>query len=147
MPTLVNNKKATFDHHILDRIEAGIELSGKEVKSLRSGKGSIAGSFVTIKKGEAFLVNANIPPYQPKNTPSNYNPKRDRRLLLKKREMGTLYGKMKEGGITLIPLSIYTKGNFVKVEIGVAKGKKKHDKRETIKRREMDREASRKLKK
>ncbi len=146
MAVLVKNKKAFFDYHILERIEAGIELSGKEVKSIRSGKISLSGAFVSIRKGEAYLVNANIAPYQPKNTPEEYNPKKERRLLLKKKELDSLYGKMKEGGVTLVPLSIYTKGNFLKLELGIVKGKKKYDKREAIKKREIDREIKRKMK-
>ncbi len=143
MPDLVKNKKAGFNYHILDKMEAGLALSGQEVKAVREGKASLFGAYVTIKKGECYLVNCNISPYQPKNTPLSYNPQRDRKLLLKKREIDYLFGKTKEKGTTLIPLRIYTKKNLLKIEVGVARGKKKHDKREAIKRREIDRDLRR----
>ncbi len=146
MTNLLENKKAGFNYHILDKMEAGLVLSGQEVKSLRKKRGSLFGSFVSIKNGECFLVNCNIPPYQPKNTLSYYNSKKPRKLLLKKNEIAKLYGKTKERGISLIPLKIYTKKNLIKLELAVAKGKKKYDKRETIKRREVDREIRRKIK-
>ncbi len=146
MPVLAKNKKAYFDYHILEKIETGLVLSGAEVKSVRKSQVSFAGSFVSIKKGGCFLINFHISPYQPKNMTSEYNPKRDRKLLLKKKEIDYLYGKSKEGGITLIPLKIYTKNNLLKLEIGVARGKKKHDKREAIKRKSIDRDLKRRIK-
>ncbi len=146
MPNLVKNKKATFNYHILDKMEAGLVLSGQEVKAVREGKASLFGAYVTIKKGECYLVNCNISPYQPKNTPASYNPRRDRKLLLKKKEIDHLSGKTKEKGVTLIPLRIYTRKNLLKIEVGVAKGKKKYDKREAIKKREIDRDLRREIK-
>ncbi len=146
MTVLVKNKKASFNYHILERMEAGLVLSGQEVKAIRSGKTSLFGSYVTIKKGECFLVNCNISPYQPNNTKEEYNPKRKRKLLLKKKEIDYLQGKIKEKGVTLIPLSIYTKRNFLKLEVGVAIGKKKYDKREAIKKRDIDRNLRRRIK-
>lgn len=146
MPILAKNKKAFFDYHILERIEGGMVLSGQEVKAVRSGKASLSGSFITIKNNKVFLVNSTISPYQPKNAPKDYDSKRERQLLLSKKQIGYLYGKMKEGRISLIPLNIHTSGNFLKLEIGVAKGKKKYDKRETIKRREVDRDIRRREK-
>ncbi len=143
MSVLVKNKKATFNYHILDKMEAGLVLSGQEVKAVREGKASLFGSYVTIKKSECYLVNCNISPYQPKNTPTSYDPRRDRKLLLKKKEIDYLSGKTKEKGITLIPLRIYTKKNLLKIEVGIAKGKKKYDKREAIKKREIDRDLRR----
>ncbi len=145
MPVLANNKKANFNYHILEKIETGIVLSGKEVKSVRQGKISLAGSFISIKNGECYLVNCTISPYQPKNTPQDYNPRRERKLLLKKKEIDSLYGKTKEKGLSLIPLKMYTKQNLIKLEVAVARGKKKYDKRETIKKRTIDRDLKRKI--
>ncbi len=145
MSVLIENKKATFNYHILEKMEAGLVLSGQEVKSLKEKKGSLFGSFVSIKNGECYLVNCNIPPYQPKNVSSKYDPKKSRKLLLKKKEIAKLIGKMKEKGISLIPLRIYTKKNLIKLEFAVAKGKKKHDKREAIKKREIDRSIKREI--
>ncbi len=146
MTTVVKNKKAFFNYHILETMEAGIALTGREVKGIRSGKASLSGAFVSLKNGEVYLVNSIISPYQPKNTPEDYDAKRDRKLLLKKGEINRLAGKTQEKGTTVIPLRIYKKKNFLKVELGVAKGKKKYDKRETIKKREVDRDIRRRMK-
>jgi len=146
MTSLIKNKKAFYNYHISEKMEAGLILEGKEVKSLREGKASLSGSYITIKKGECFLVNCNISPYQPNNISKDYDPRRDRKLLIKKKEIDHLFGKMKEKGTTLIPLKIYIKRNLLKVEIGVAKGKKKYDKREAIKKRDIDRDLKRKIK-
>ncbi len=136
---IIKNKKAYFDYHVLDKIEAGIELFGHEVKATRQGKVSLKGSYVTIREGEVFLVNCDIAPYQPRNTHKEYNQKRDRRLLLNKKEIEKLAIKTEERGVTLVPLSIYNKKGIIKLEIGVVKGKKKWDKRESIKRKDMER--------
>ncbi len=136
--TLAQNKKAFFDYKILEKFQAGISLLGHEVKAIKTGRISILGAYVVLKSGQVFLVNANIPPYQPKNTPKDYNPKRDRRLLLRKKEIKNLIGKKKELGLTLIPLKVYTVRGLIKIEIGLAKGKKKFDKRETIKKRDAE---------
>ncbi len=146
MADLVKNKKAFYNYHILEKMEAGLVLEGHEVKALREKKASLFGSYVTVRKGECFLVSCNISPYQPNNTPQSYNPKRDRKLLLKKEEIGRLFGKTKEKGVTLVPLRIFTKKNLLKLEIGVARGKKKYDKREALKKRDIDREIKRKMK-
>ena len=146
MTVLVKNKKATYNYHIEDKIEAGLVLSGHEVKSLRSKKASLFGAFVSVKNGEAFLLNCNISPYQAKNVDASYNPRRERKLLLRKKEINNLIGKTKEKGVTLIPISIYTKKNFIKLEVAIARGKKKHDKRDAIKKRDIDREIKRRLK-
>jgi SsrA-binding protein len=143
MSILIQNKKAGFNYHITEKMEAGLALTGQEVKSLREKKGSLFGSYVSIKNGECYLLGCNIPPYQPKNAPSGYNPKKERKLLLKKKEIAYLTGKTKEKGIALIPMKIYTKKNLIKLEFGVAKGKKKYDKRETIKKREIERSIKR----
>jgi len=141
MAVLVQNKRAFFDYEILEKYEAGISLIGQEVKSIKNGQISLKGAYVSIdQKPEAYLVNAYIPPYQPKNA-KNYNPTRPRKLLLKKREIKHLLGKSKEKGLTLLPLKVYTKNNLIKIEIGVARIKRKVDKREAIRKKEFRREA------
>lgn len=137
--TLLENKKAYFDYEILEKFEAGLELKGFEVKSLKNKQGSLLGSRVLIRGGEAFVVGFEIHPYQPKNNPKDYDPQRTRRLLLRKKEIGYLDGKSKQAGLTLIPLRVYTKGNLIKIEFAVARGLKKYDKREKIKKREAER--------
>lgn len=144
--SLVDNKKAGFNYEIGDKYEAGIELSGGEVKAIRQGHGQLDGSTIKIRGGEAFLAGATIPPYQPDNTPKNYEPARTRKLLLTHPELKTLIGLDKEKGLTLVPLALYNKGRRIKLSFGVAKHKKKYDKRETIKRQDSDREMARTLK-
>ena len=146
MANYAENRKARFDYEILEKYEAGIELLGTEVKSIRSGKMSLEGAFVIVRGGEAFLINANIPPYQPKNTPKDYDPLRNRKLLLTKKEIDELVGSEKNKSLTIVPISVYTKGRKIKIEIALVKGKKKHDKRESIKKRETEREIRRTLK-
>lgn len=146
MKTLSQNKKAYFNYQILENLEAGISLIGQEVKSIKSGRINLAGSYVVLKNEEVYLTGANIPPYQPKNAPLDYNPERPRKLLLKKSEIKYLIGKTKQKGLTLVPLKVYTKRGRIKLEIGIAKGKRKTDKRELIKKREADREIDRELK-
>lgn len=145
MKTLSDNKKARFDYEILEKFEAGIVLNGQEVKSIRKGNISLKGSYVIIRGGEPYLVGANIPPYQPKNASPDYDPERSRKLLLNKKEIDHLVGKVEERGLTLIPLKVYTKYARIKLEFGIGKGKKKSDKRETIKKRDTDREIKREL--
>jgi SsrA-binding protein len=146
MPTHLENRRARFDYDILETTEAGLELFGFEVKALKSGRGNIAGSRVLIRGNEAFVVGMDIPPYQPQNTPEDYDPARTRRLLLHHKELAYLAGKTKEKGLTLVPISVYTKGNIVKLEFGIARGKKAYDKREDIKEREAKRHIERTLK-
>lgn len=146
MKVLAENKKAYFNYEILEKFEAGISLIGQEVKSLKTRGGSLAGSYVVIKNKEVFWVGAKIPPYQPKNVPPDYNPERSRKLLLKKSEIKYLIGKTKQKGLTLIPLRIYTKRGKIKIEFGIAKGLKRFDKRELIKKREIEREIRKELK-
>jgi len=146
MKVLAENKKAYFTYEILEKFEAGMVLIGQEVKSIRSGRISLKGSYVVLKGEEPYLVGANIPPYQPKNAPPDYMPERQRKLLLNKLEIKRLIGKTKEKGLTLVPLKVYTKGAKIKLEFGIGKGKKKADKRETIKKREAEREMRRALK-
>lgn len=146
MPIHAVNRRALFDYEILEKYEAGIELHGFEVKAIKTGHINLAGSYVIIKENEAWLLNATIPPYQPKNTPSDYNETRSRRLLLHKSEIKELIGKSAQRGLTLVPLRVYDKKSRIKLEFGVARPKKKYDKREVIKRREAEREIERKLK-
>jgi len=143
---LIENKKARFDYEIGETYEAGIELLGFEVKSLRNKQGSLEGAYVVIRGGEAFLTNFHIPPYQTANTPKEYDSRRVRRLLLTKKEIEELERVEKQKKLTMIPVSVYNKGRKIKISIGVAKGKKKYDKRETLKKRESDRDINRSLK-
>ncbi len=146
MSVLAENKKTYFKYQILEKFEAGISLIGQEVKSIKTRGVNLAGSYVIIKDEEAFWIGAKIPPYQPKNVPPDYNPERSRKLLLKKSEIKELIGKAKQKGLTLIPLRIYTKRGRIKLEFGIAKGLKKVDKRELIKKREVEREIEKALK-
>src|SRR3989344_4045340 len=146
MGSYAENRKARFNYEILEKYEAGIELLGSEVKSVRGGQISLEGSFVIIRGGEAYIINANIPPYQVKNTPTGYDPLRNRKLLLTKKEIAELAGSEKNKSLTIVPISVYNKGRKIKVEIALVKGKKKHDKRETIKKRDTDREIRREFK-
>ena len=146
MRVLSENKKAYFNYNILEKFEAGISLIGQEVKSIKMGRINLAGSYVVLRNEEVFLIGANIPPYQPKNAPSDYNPERSRKLLLRKLEIKHLIGKVKERGLTLVPLRVYTKKGKIKLEFGIVKGRKKTDKRELIKKRETQREMKKALK-
>ncbi len=141
--SLIDNRKARFDYEIGEAFEAGIELLGLEVKSLRKGQGSLEGSHVIVRGGEAFLIGAQIPPYQPSNTAKDYDPKRNRRLLLTKKEISQISKNEGQSGLTIVPISVYNKGKNLKIQIGIARGKKKFDKRETIKKRETERETRR----
>ncbi len=145
MPSISENKRARFDYEILETYEAGIELLGFEVKAIKSGRINLAGSYATLKNNELWLLNADIPPYQPKNTPVDYNPKRTRRLLLKKSEIQNLTGRIQEKGLTLLPLKVYSKNRRIKVEIGLGKSKKAKDKRELLKKRAAIREMRREI--
>jgi len=144
MSVLAFNKRANFDYEILETYEAGIVLFGHEVKSVKTGHVSLKGAFVVLKGSgkklpEANLINTHIPLYKHAATVKNYDPYRSRKLLLKKNEIKHLVGKAKEQGLTLVPIKIYTKHGFVKLEFGLGKGRKKVDKREIIKRREVER--------
>jgi len=146
MTTYVNNKKAHFDYEILEKYEAGIELLGFEVKSLKGSQGSLEGAYVIIRGGEAYVMNMFVPPYQENNTPADYEPRRNRRLLLSKKEMNELANTEADRGLTIVPISIYNKSNLIKVTVAVVRGKKKFDKREVTKKRETDREIRRDFK-
>lgn len=146
MPALLENKKIFFNYEILERFEAGLELSGTEVKSLKSKHGSIAGGRVIVRGDEAYIIGMDIPPYQPLNAPKGYDPQRTRRLLLHKKEIAYLAGKAEERGLTIVPIRVYTNHEFVKLEIGIVRGKKKFEKREKIKKRDTERELLRTIK-
>lgn len=146
MAVLAENKKAHYDYKIAETYEAGLVLIGQEVKSIKTGHISLKGSYVVIKNNEVFLIGANIPPYQPKNAPGNYEAERSRKLLLTKSEIKSLIGKSKQKGLTLVPLKVYTKKGKIKMEFALAYGKKAHDKREKIKKKEFQREKERLLK-
>ncbi len=143
--SLAENKKAYFDYEILETYEAGIALLGFEVKAIRSGRASLVGAYVVIRGGEAYLLNANIPPYQANNTPADYEPTHTRKLLLKKSEISELIGKTEKTGLTIVPLKLYNKAGRLKLEIGLARHKKSHDKRASIKKKDLEREVGRKL--
>ena len=147
MKIFADNPKAYFNYDISDKYEAGIVLIGQEVKSIRNGRVNLTGSYVVITGEEAYLVGASIPPYQPKNAPKDYDSQRSRKLLLERSEISRLIGVTKEKGNALIPLKLFAKGVKIKLEFGIGTGKKKTDKRQTIKKRETDREIERELKK
>ena len=146
MTTLSENRRVRFDYTILERVDAGIELFGHEVKSIKAAKMTLAGSFGVVRGNEIYLIGSNIPPYQVGNVSKDYDPTRSRRLLLKREEIIELISKMKERGLTLIPLRVYTKGGLVKIELGLCRGKRGPDKREAIRKREVKREVDRTLK-
>ena len=138
---IASNKKAFHDYFIVQKFEAGLALTGTEVKSLREGKANLKDSYVTIKDGEAFLLGAHISPYSHGNL-ENHDPERTRKLLLHRRELEKLKKETTEKGLTVVPLRLYFKGARVKAEIAVVRGKKQYDKRETEKKREADRETA-----
>jgi SsrA-binding protein len=141
---IASNRRARFEYEILDTFEAGLALRGPEVKSLRQGKGNLSGAFAIVRRGEAWLIGCQIAHYEQANR-ENTDPLRERKLLLHKREIARIEGKVSERGFTLVPLSLYFKDGRVKVELAIARGKKTHDKRETIKRREDERAVDRAL--
>lgn len=144
--SLSENRRAHFDYEILETYTGGVALLGFEVKSVRAGRAHLDGGFVVIRGGELYLTNVTIPPYQPKNSPEDYEPSRSRKLLLTKKEINTLLGAVKQKGLTLIPLRFVAPSHMVKLEFALARGKKKSDKRESIKKRETDREMRRAIK-
>lgn len=143
MTEYANNPKAGFDYEILETLEAGIVLKGYEVKSIKTGKVSIKGAYVKIINEEPFLIGATISPYQAANMPESYDPQASRKLLLSKKQISTLIGLSHAQGLTLIPLKFYDKKGRIKLLIGIAKGKKKYDKRETIKKKDIARSKQR----
>jgi len=137
--SLAQNRRALHDYEILDRVEAGIELTGTEVKSARTGKVQLKDAYVAFDKDQAWLIGAHISAYSHGNR-ENHLPERPRRLLLKRREIDRLFGRTQLKGLTVIPLAVYLKGNWIKLELGLAQGKKLYDKREAERRRTLDRE-------
>ncbi len=143
--TIAKNKKAYFDYFVISTYEAGIELYGTEVKSIRAGNINLKDCFCSIDKGELFVKNMHISPYEKGNV-FNRDPMRDKKLLMHKREIMSLLGKIKQDGLTLIPLSVYLNCSKVKVELGLCKGKKVYDKRDTLAKKQSDREIRANLK-
>ncbi len=146
MTNLISNKKANFDYEILEQFEAGVVLSGAEVKSVRAGKASLNGAYVIIRGGEAYLVNASISPYQIANTPKNYEPDHARKLLLSKKQLAELERGSEQEGLTIVAIKWYNSKRYLKLSIALARGKKKADKRETLKKRDTKREIDRIMK-
>lgn len=143
MKALSTNKKARFDYEILDTVEAGVVLTGGETKAAKAGRASLVGSFVIIRGNQAFLINCQIAPYQPRNVNFAYEPDRTRKLLLTKKEMNRWRDKIKNENLTLIPLRMYNKHGLIKIELGLARGKKKFDKRNAIRNKEVKRRIDR----
>jgi len=146
MTTTAYNKRANFDYLISDKYEAGLVLTGQEVKSVKAGHISLKESFVTVKSGELYLTNAHITPYKHAGEITNYDPTRPRKLLLKRSEIRRLVGKVRAEGLTLVPIRVYTKKRLLKLEFGVGKGKKKFDKREDLAKKDAQRNMRRTLK-
>lgn len=144
--SLIEHKKARLNYEVLEEFEAGLELLGSEVKSLRAGQGKLEGSHVIVRGGEAYVVGMHIPPYQPLNTAKDYDPDRSRRLLLNKKELIQLSDYESQKGLTIVPLRVYNKGKNLKLAIAAAKGRKKYDKRAVLKERDTKREIERTLK-
>jgi len=142
---IAENRKARFDYQFLERLEAGLVLTGSEVKSLREGRVSLAQAYADVRDGEAWLVGVHIDPYDQAGA-RNHEPERDRKLLLHRRELDSLYGKVREKGLTLVPTRMYWKDGRAKVEIALARGKQTIDKRRDIAKREADRAMQRALK-
>lgn len=142
---VASNRKAHFEYFIEEKCEAGLSLTGSEVKSAKMGHINISDSFCFVEKGEMVLKNCHIAPYE-KGSYFNPDERRDRKLLLHKKEISRFIGKIKEKGLTLVPLRAYFKGRYLKIELGLCKGKKAYDKKETIKNRDLDRQAERDIK-
>ena len=140
------NRKAHFDYEIIEKYEAGLVLQGQEVKSIKGGHINLSGSYVVIRNTEPYLIGAKVPPYQPKNAPADYNPEQSRKLLLNKKEIDNLIGKVNERGFSLIPLKVYEQNGRIKLEFALARGKKKYDKKEKIKKRDVERDIRREFK-
>ncbi len=143
--SLLVNKKATFDYAIIETIEAGVQLLGTEVKSIRAKHGSLSGAYVAIVSGEVYLLGAHIPAWQEKNISSTFDSYRSRKLLLSRKEMVALEKALHTKGLTVIPISLYSKGRYIKAQIAIAKGKKTFDKREVLKKKAIDRDIRREL--
>ena len=145
MKVLAKNRRATFDYEITERFTAGLVLTGDEVKSLKAGFGSLKGAFISLRDNEAYLTAAHITPYAKASDIGSIDPTRNRKLLLHRKQIDHLIAQ-KQAGLSVVPTSLLLEGSFIKTEIGVGKGKKRYDKRETIKRRDTDRDIARQLK-
>ncbi|MEK7681002.1 MAG: SsrA-binding protein SmpB [Patescibacteria group bacterium] len=141
--SLAENKKAFFDYEILEKYEAGLVLTGQEVKSVKNGQANLKGSYITFHNKKPTVIGMHISKYKPAGKLPDYDPVRTREVLLKKKEIAYLQGKSQEQGLTIVPLKVYASGRLVKMEIGVGRGKKSYDKREAIKKRELKRELER----
>lgn len=146
MATLAINKKARFDYEILETCEGGLQLTGSEVKAIKGGQVQLKGSFLYIQRGELWLKGAYVAPYKPAGEQKEYDPYRDRKVLVHRRELRRLIGKRQSEGLTIVPLAIYTKGDLIKLEFAVARGKRKYEKREVIKKRDAQRQMRDKMK-
>lgn len=146
MTTYISHRRAKFDYEILDTYEAGISLLGTEVKSVRHGRGKLDGGYVVIRGKEAFLVGVSIPPFQQKNAPATFDAERPRKLLLTQKELAELEQKSAQQGLTLVPLKLYNKSSKLKLELAIARGKKKTDKRQSIQARDTKRDIERETK-
>lgn len=144
--SLVRNKKATFNYEILEKFEAGVELLGTEVKTIREGHGSLEGAYVVVRGGEAFLIGAEIYPFQKANALPDFDPRRSRKILLTKKEIALIQTETEKKGVSAIAVSFFMKGKKIKLELALARGKKKFDKRETIKKKDSEREIRREMK-
>jgi len=140
---LIQYKKAGLKYTVVETFTAGLELTGAEVKAVRGKQGSLEGARVVVRGGEAFIIGLTIPPYQQANTPAGYNPERPRKLLLKKAEIALLAEEEAKKGLTIVPLELYNAGRFLKARIAIVRGKNKTDKRETLKRKDAEREMER----
>lgn len=145
MKEYAKNKHGLWNYEILEEFEGGLVLTGAEVKSIRNGKANLRESFGTVKNNEIWLTNTHISPYLPANN-QDYEPTRSRKILLSRREIDRIIGKVQEKGITLVPVRIYDKNGKIKIQLGLGRGKKKHDKREVLRRRDTDREIKREIK-
>ena len=147
MATLAVNKKTKFDYDLIDEYEGGLVLSGAEVKSAKKGNVNMKGSFITVQKNELWVKNMHIGKYAPAGKQEDYEPTQDRRIIVHRNELKQLIGKHKAEGLTIVPIRVYTKGALVKIAFALARGKKKHEKRDAIKKRDTDREIREEMKK
>ncbi len=147
MPVIAVNKKAKLDYEFLQKFEGGLMLNGAEVKAAKAGNMKLIGAFMTLKAGELYLKNAYIGKYAPAGRQENYNQMRDRKVLVHGKELQIIAGKKQTLGLTIVPIRVYTKGDLIKIEFAIARGKKKYEKRETIKKRDIDRRIKEEMKK
>ena len=145
MKVLAKNRRASFDYELTEHLVAGLVLSGDEVKSLKSGFGSLKGSFISLRDNEAYLTAAHITPYSKANSKADIDPTRNRKLLLHRRQIDSLIAH-KQSGLSVVPTALLLAGSLIKIEIGIGRGKKRYDKRETMKRRDTERDIARQLK-